>query len=207
LFFGRQNWKEPASPSASEGGPPQIHSGEGTWWGALAERILGWGLAGLAALLILLLCGLAAWFLMRWLLSRTPAEKKKHGFWDMLLWWISMLWRSLSDIFKRIGFSRTAGTGAQRIFSALLRWGRRSGFPLHGNETPMEYSLRLSGLFPSLGRDIHAIIEEYHRQVYGERVLSREQLASARSALKRLRSPFHWPLRLRRWFLSSGATA
>lgn len=204
LFLGRQIRHEPPRPSTPENVPARFASGEGTGWGALLERIVGWGLMGLAGLLILLLCGLAAWFVLRWLLSRTPEERRRHGYWDRLLWWIRGLWGTLAAAWRRIGLSGDQEKRAPRIYGALLRWGQRSGFPSVGSETPMEYGLRLTGLFPSLGRDIRAIIEEYQLEVYGERVLSKEQLASAGSALKRLRSPFHWPLRFKMWFLSSG---
>lgn len=204
LFFGRQLRHDPPPPSAPKNVPSPTTSFEGTWWGELLERTLAWGLSGLAALLFFLACLLAAWYLLRWLVSRAPTEGTEQGYWDRLLCWVRGLWGTLTAIQCRIGLCREAVKRAPQFYGALLRWGRRSGFPPKGSETPMEYGLRLTGLFPLLGRDIMAIVEVYHRGVYAERLLSREHMELAGSALKKLHSPLLWPLRFKLWFLSSG---
>jgi hypothetical protein len=45
------------------------------------------------------------------------------------------------------------------------------------------------------------IIEVFNETVYGEIILNENQLTTAQSAWRRLRSPLHWPLRLKTWFL------
>ena len=64
----------------------------------------------------------------------------------------------------------------------------------------MEYGLRLKNQFPPLKREIELIIKAFNQEVYGEFTLNVERLAEAESAWDRLRSPLHWPLRLKTWF-------
>jgi hypothetical protein len=80
-------------------------------------------------------------------------------------------------------------------------WGRHSGFPHFLSETPREYGLRLKNRFPSLAKEIESIIEAFNQEVYAEITLSEKQLSQVRFALRRLRSPIHWPSRLKSWFL------
>ena len=97
---------------------------------------------------------------------------------------------------------RTKGyRGAVQLYAALLTWGRHSGLPYFLSETPAEYGLRLKYRFPSLKTEIELIIEAFNQEVYGEIILDSEQCAIAQFAWRRLRSPLHWPSRLKTWFL------
>jgi len=93
-----------------------------------------------------------------------------------------------------IGYPRAA-----QIYASLCHWGRYSGFPHLASETPREYGLRLRNRFPSLGREIQVIIEAFNHEVYGEITLPDQQMVSAQFAWRRLRSPAHWPSRLKAW--------
>jgi len=68
------------------------------------------------------------------------------------------------------------------------------------NETPLEYGLRLKNRFPLLKREIALIIEAFNQEAFGEITLDEQQSAEAKSAWRRLRSPLHWPSRLKNWF-------
>jgi hypothetical protein len=94
-----------------------------------------------------------------------------------------------------------AHKGAVQLFTALLSWGRHSGLPHFLSETPREYGLRLENRFPSLEKEIESIIEAFNLEVYGEIILNDQEWAIAESAWRRLRSPFHWPSRLKSWLL------
>jgi hypothetical protein len=91
--------------------------------------------------------------------------------------------------------------GAVQLYAALRMWGRHSGFPHFLSETPREYGLRLKNRFPSLAKEIESIIEAFNQEVYAEIILTEKQLSQVRFALRRLRSPIHWPSRLKSWFL------
>lgn len=64
----------------------------------------------------------------------------------------------------------------------------------------MEYGLRLKYQFPSLRKEIDLIIKAFNQEVYGEIILNDQQWTEAESAWRKLRSPLHWPLRLKTWF-------
>jgi hypothetical protein len=83
------------------------------------------------------------------------------------------------------------------IYRTLLRWGRRSGLPHFSSETPNEYGQRLDHRFPSLKGEIDLIIETFNQEFFGGISLNKEQLAKSLSAWRRLRSPLHWPYRLK----------
>jgi hypothetical protein len=67
------------------------------------------------------------------------------------------------------------------------------------SETPYEYGFRLKGRFPALGSEIEQIVEIFHREIYAEKELQMTERIAGRSAWRRLRSPCHWPARLRSW--------
>jgi hypothetical protein len=92
---------------------------------------------------------------------------------------------------------------AVQLYAAFLNWGRRSGLPHFVNETPTEYSLRLHYRFPLLKGEIESITEAFNREVYGELTIDEQQLSTAASALRTLRSPLHWLSRFKTWFRRS----
>ena len=89
---------------------------------------------------------------------------------------------------------------AIQFYSALLKWGRRSGLPHLLSETPVEYGSRLKMQFPSLTGEIGGIVEAFNLEVYGEVALDDEQMSLAKLSWRRLRSPRYWPIRLKSWF-------
>ncbi len=60
---------------------------------------------------------------------------------------------------------------------------------------------RLKKHFPILREEIMAIIEAFNQETYGNRIISKDQLSDLTKALKRLRSPKHWPSRLKNWLI------
>jgi len=174
---------------------------ESSWWVVLLEKIFAWVFGGVFGLMVLVISGLALFFLFRWLLSRTPIAQRKQGAGHPILWWIERLRVFLLSCWRWIIRRGKGHKGAVQLFTALLSWGRHSGLPLFLSETPREYGLRLKDRFPSLKREIESIIEAFNQEVYGEIILNEQQLAIVESALRRLRSPFNWPSRLKTWFL------
>jgi hypothetical protein len=192
---------ENPSPPATGGIGNLTSPVESSWWMNLFEKILTWLFGGLIGLIILVVTGLALFFLFRWLLSRTRISQKRHSTRYSILLWVERLRLLLLSWLQRIRNGVKCYKGAVHVYTALLTWGRRSGLPHFLSETPMEYGLRLKARFPSLKGEIELIIEAFHQEVYGEIILDERQLALTRFAWRRLRSPIYWPSRLKTWFL------
>jgi hypothetical protein len=206
LFF-RARLRQEVSSSSSGGDEAElIFSGESSWWSELVARILEWGFLGLGVLIGLILCALGAWYLLRWLFSKTPkAEKRRRITWKLLLWWAQRLWTSLAMGLQRAGQRLKGYREAVQLYRGLLRWGSRSGLPHVLSETPAEYGSRLGKQFPSLSGEIEGIVGAFNLMVYGEVTLDDEQMTLAKLSWRRLRSPRYWPVRLRSWFFQQSS--
>jgi hypothetical protein len=178
-----------------------VSPGESSWWVELLEKILGWGLGGLLGLTLLIIFGLAVFYLFRWLFSRTPIHQRRQGSWHLILLWVERLRVFLLSCWRGMARRVKGYKGAAQLYTALLSWGRHSGLLHFLSETPTEYGLRLKYRFPSLKKEIELIIEAFNQEIYGEIILNEQQLAMTQSALRRLWSPLHWPSRLKTWFL------
>jgi hypothetical protein len=200
FLFGKQRRQESLAPSMIRNEPQHIPSGESSWWSELVQKIMGWGFLGLGLLIGLILCALGAWYLMRWLLSRTSKEERKPIHWQQVFLWAQRLWTALGIGFK-LALQRLKGyRDAVQLYHAFLKWGRRSGLPHLVCETPAEYGFRLRQRFPSLAGEIGGIVEAFNLVVYGETALDDAQLSLARLSWNRLCSPRHWPARLKSLF-------
>ena len=170
----------------------------------LLETILGWGVGSLVGLIALILAGFGVWYIVRWLLSKTPANERRQNQKGLIVLWImrlrAMLLLCWEQVFRRVqGYRRAA-----QLYRALLDWGRYSGLPHRLTETPLEYGSRLKHHFPAVQKEIELIIEVFHQEIYGELILNTQQFTTAHRALQRLHSPFYWPSRLRSWVLQPG---
>ena len=204
LFFHSRIRPEAASTSFGADEAEFASSAESSWWMDLLGKIFGWGLLGLGGLIALILCGLGAWYLFRWLLSRIPTGERGKGQWDLILLWAVRLRAMLLLVWGKI-LGRVKGyRNAVQLYAALLGWGRYSGMPHFLSETPAEYGLRLRHRFPAVKREIEVIVDAFNQEVYGQIVLNEELLATARLAWRRLLSPVYWPSRLRSWLLQRG---
>jgi hypothetical protein len=201
IFMGKAIRSEPSSGSTKGGTGDLISPTESSWWIELLEKILAWVLGGVFGLMVLVISGLALFFLFRWLFSRTSLVQRRERTGHSILWWIERLRLFLLSCWKWVIRRGKGHEGAVQLFTALLSWGRHSGLPHFLSETPREYGLRLKNRFPSLKKEIESIIEAFNQQVYGELILNEQQLAIAESAWRRLRSPFYWPSRLKTWLL------
>ncbi len=204
ISMRRQSRLVDTAASTGGAGVEVVAPGHGSWWTELLGRIIAWGFLGVVGLIVLVISGVGVWYLFRWLLSRTPARETRKGQWDLILSWADKLWAALLFFWGKILHRVRGYKGAVEIYTALLGWGRYSGMPHFLSETPAEYGLRLKGQFPAVKRETEVIIEAFNQVVYGETVLSQQQLATAQLAWRKLLSPLHWPSRLRSWFLQPG---
>jgi len=193
--------------TAQEGYRPSRQGGPGSHLPVLShsepdifQSILTWGSIGLACIIGLAILVFGAYWLIRWLAARGPADDQKVGIWVLLL--------RLLDLFKTVFLLIPAAIrkrGHSRAgaypYALLERWGAHCGLPRHRNETPLEYGARLTRRFQNLGNDISRIVELYNRSVYGLIEPDDQQVMSARLCWHRIRSPLNWPARLRAWLL------
>ena len=202
LFMHGRKREAMTSQGSGESEVDFVPSGESSsWWVELLEKIGLWGAMGLFVMLGLVVAGFAIWYLTKWLFSRTARDKEPEGFWSLLVLWASNAWGLLTSLMDKIIRGRKGPKEAIQYYKALLGWGRRSGLPHLLNETPTEYSLRLSLRFPGVKKETGLITEAFCREVYGNRVPDARQLSRARIASHKMRSPLHWPFRLKSWFL------
>jgi hypothetical protein len=201
--YGRKQ-EEMTSQEAAGGHIDVTPSGEShSWWIELIEKIGLWGMMGFLVLAGLVAVGFGVWFLTKWLFSRTSIDREREGFWSLIVFWASNLWALLTALTGKIRGGGKDPMDAIRYYKSLLGWGKRSGLPHLQNETPTEYSLRLSHRFPGVTDETMLITNTFNQQVYGNRAPDADQLSKARIAVFKMFSPLHWPHRLRSWFSPS----
>jgi len=203
LFLPRHIRQEIVSVPKETSDLDGVSSTDGSWWAEIFEKVVFWAGAGLLALAVVVICGLALWWLIRWLFSRTGAGKKEREGRHLINSWAKRILAFFLSCLSRIsGMQRLKR--ARELYGSLLVWGRHSGLPRMISETPLEYGFRLKQQFPALEREIGLIIEAFNLEVYAERVLEEKTLKMLRVAWSTLRSPSNWPSRIRVWFLQSG---
>lgn len=212
FIFTPRTMRDATAPASgteeTDYGGPALDSG---WWaGPLGEalRYVAIGLGGLIALLFVVLL---IWLLLQWLFSRTAGDRRvdarcdiRHVLSQLIALLRTFIIFCLTVIGNVMGLMKHRERGTVQLYTALLRWGRRSGVPRLTSETPREYGLRLKRRFPAVKSDIASIIEAFNQTVYGGIVLKDRRLATAQAAWRTLRSPVYWVQRLKVWFLGPG---
>ncbi len=202
-FLFMRNAIRPETPSAPPGSGIGDLTGlaESGWWTELLGKTLVWVFGVLIGLVVLIVLGIAVFYLIRWLFSKTPMGQRRQSSWYLIPLWLERLRIFLFSCLGRIVHSIKGYKRAAQLYTALLNWGRHSGLPHFLSETPTEYGFRLKNRFPSLRAEIELIVEAFNQEVYGGIALRGRQLDLARFAWRRLRSPLYWPSRLKTWFL------
>ncbi len=180
--------------------PDLTSQGESSWWIDFFGKILTYGLWIVLGLFLLIIIGATLCCLYRWLLSRTAVSQERQGPWYPIVLWAERLRLFLHSCWRWLLRRMKGYEGAIQLYMALRTWGRYSGLPHSLSETPTEYGSRLKHRFPVLKREIEFIIEAFNETVYGEIILDENRLTTVQSAWHKLRSPLHWPLRLKSWF-------
>jgi hypothetical protein len=208
LFMGRRPATCCGAPSDT-GGESQLPlevADESSWWEEILEVVVMWGSIGLVGAALLVLMAVGLWVLARWLLSRTAPGENRTEEKPFLAFWAGRI-RAFLNYLRRWFHARGRRTRlAPRLFARLLSWGKRSGVFRLSSETPGEYGARLTKRFPAFKEEVDFIVELYHGEVYGDREMTETQSSAAGAVRRRLRSPAHWPSRLRSWFSRSEIT-
>jgi hypothetical protein len=166
------------------------------------EKVITWGIKGLAVLLLIGALSIILYYIIKWLLSRTARAQGDTERTYEIAPWFFRLWNTLVLLYRRLLLSIKGYKKASELYAVLLRWGQRSGLASLIHETPLEFGGRLDKCFPRLKNEIDVIVSTFNREVYGETTISSEGMKKALSAWHTLRSPSHWPLRLKTRFFS-----
>lgn len=200
LFAPRSMRSEPSSGS-SKNDSLNLMS-ESSRWPELLENIIKWGIKIAAVTMIVVIAGIALYYLIRWLFKKTVDVRRDIGKADKGTPWYVRLRGVLVSICKMILRKLSGYHKAAELYRMLLAWGRRSGIAGFINETPLEYAARLKCKFPRMQYEIDSIVSAFNSEFYGGINLPREIMASALSAWRRLRSPRNWPARIKRLFFA-----
>jgi len=164
--------------------------------GILHYLFIGIAIAILLAAGGFILYHLLKW-LSKWLLSRTMEEIDRKGIWKLLLSCILAAKRVLSTLWAKIFHPPDTSCAADKFYRRLLRWGRFSGLHHAVYETPKEYGIRLGHRFPQIEKEIRLIIHVHDEAIYGCISPDDHQISHTRLALRRIRNPFLWFVRIK----------
>jgi len=168
------------------------HESETQGWAELIIKFITWGIAVLLSLLVLSALAVLLWYLIRWLLSKTPVGKKIRPHSDPLLVWLYNKFNLLLKFMRSLLVSFRPYENAQQIYMFLQRWGKMSGLYRMPQETPEEYGNRLKTAIPGLEKELTEIVNAFNEEIYGKRRLDKARIARLKKAASRLRSPVFW---------------
>ena len=161
----------------------------------------GWVTSVLVLLAAIFVCGYLLHRLIRWLLSRTGGHETKPLRVDLIYRLLSNLAALCLSIWNGLRSKFNKPDSAGRVYTELLRWGRRSGVRASITETPIEYGMRLGGRIPHFRDEIDVIVEAYCMEIYGDIDISQKHMSSILSAQRKMRNPRYWLTRLKGWFI------
>lgn len=165
------------------------------------DTIIGMGFSGLAALVLVAAGGFLLYGLFRWLMSGdTPdrGQQQKHSFCQRIFLWLLKIRHLLA------GYKTRHNGWPVKSYLTLIRWGQNSGMPIRKSETPHEYGHRLSERFVPLEQEIKLVIHFFCLEIYGQQKFSEDAHNIVRKAVKSLRHPRFWVLRITSFFRGPG---
>ena len=199
MHGNRRSAGSAGSPVDSGGMPAAV--GESTTWSEWLLIIITWGFLGILGLVAIVLVLIGIWFLLRWLFAKTAVDGRQLPGHQRFLGWLGKWTARLFAACDRLR-SIAGQESAIHFYTALLRWGRRSGMPKRPCETPLEYGKRLQRQFADVAAEIDAIVAVANHYAYGNTAADPDQTTATRSALRKLQSPLLWPNRFKTRLLS-----
>jgi hypothetical protein len=196
LYMPRQGKLREAPGGSGPGGPGYSFTADSEPWMETVGRILAWLFGTALGIVILVVAAMAAFYVIRWLLSRTE-KRTGTGRYNCLLRMVLRFRDLLVLLAGRTRRLLRRHRTAADVYRALAGWSKRSGIRRGGSETTREFSSRLSGTFPSLANEIGSITEAFNRELYGQMAITGEEMALLKANQRRLASPSFWPARLR----------
>ncbi len=209
IWLGRILWssrrndvRPPPSPLKDQGSFAEVaRNTVETGW---LTSVLKWGTMALLAMTLLFLFYLLLRYLLKYLTTRTDSKHLRQFRVFDFPQWVKRLMAFVARILSRIPAPLKRVNSAEGLFTALMSWGRRSGIPHKRTDTPMEYGARLTAAFPGLRAEIETIIRLLYMETYGQLALDHLQIATGRSAKRRLAHPVFWKDRIKAWIFAPG---
>ncbi len=196
LYMPRQGKLREAPGGSGPSGAGHLFAADSEPWMEMAGTILAWLFGTALGIIVLVVAAMAAFYVVRWLLSRTE-KKTGTGRRNCLLRTVLQFRDLLILLAGRARRLLRRPRTAADVYRALAGWSKRSGIRRGGSETTREFSSRLSETFPSLANEIGSITEAFNRELYGQMTITGEQMALLKANRRRLASPSLWPARLR----------
>ncbi len=194
FLFAPRRMQARGTPLSGDGAPsganPVADGGDAGW----LEILVGYGLAGVLILMLILVMGWLLYLAVQYLFSlQSPEKAFRPSFFPFSFWrpaaWFRRIKNWFSAVFEKI---QTAG----QVYQGLVLWGKRSGVKQRTGETPAEYAARLCICFSPVQSQICLILNAFELELYGGRKLSCAQVRQARDALKTLGRPSLWRMRI-----------
>ncbi len=203
FLFQRKNLRTGSIGDARQAiDPSGLDGTQGGGWAWWIAKAAAWVFATFLVLVAVSILILSLWYLSRWLMSRTWSGRKVEWDSDPLLTWLRKKLDFLVFMVKATALTFRSHKSAGEIYTALQKWGRRSGLTRLPQETPTEYGNRMKGALPRLEQEFVVIIDAFNEEFYGENRLDGIRLHKARKAMHRLRWPSLWFSRMRLLFFS-----
>lgn len=155
-------------------------------------------------LIILMILGYILFKFFQWLMEKHPQKKEareQHLFFKNILILLQHIIRGVKILIRNLTYRME---NAAEGFLQLSLWGRRSGIPKKYDETPSEYCSRLGTHFKLLANDITIVQQAFIKEVYAKKRISQRDLSTVKAALKRMRLPGFWWIRIKSLFFYDG---
>ena len=200
FIFGRNRFQIETGSSGTAGADMNlVDPSPGSPVEVFLREVIGWGLAGILGLIAVGVFVFLMNRLIRWLLEKNTVGEIKPQSATWIFKLLSLFITIPQGLWNRVLYLLRGFDSAAAVYAGVLCWGRRSGLPPVPSETAGEYGIRLKRQFPKLKEEIEMIIEAFNREVYGKIMIEKRSLAGIAAALNRMRSPRHWPSRMRGW--------
>ncbi len=191
--LGRPQSQAAAPVESDTAGPLAAVPGESPAWLMLIERILTWGLLGTVAVITLILVIYSAYRILVFLFSPGKSDEglSPGQFIRFLLRTITAVLKSLLSNIGLLKDNMRSARGNKspeglRAFHKLCAWGSGAGLPREENETPAEYSSRLSLWSGNYAPAVKTICNAVQSEVYAGCTLQNSELTDLRKAVSRL---------------------
>jgi hypothetical protein len=200
FIFGRSRFQIETGGSGTVGSDMNlVDPSLGSPGEVFLREVIGWGLAGILGLIAVGVFVYLMNRIIRWFLEKNTVGEIKPQSAPWIFKLFSLFIIIPQGLWNRVLYLLRGFDSAAAVYAGVHCWGRRSGLPPVPSETAGEYGIRLKRQFPKLKEEIEMIIEAFNREVYGKIMIEQRSLAGIAAALNRMRSPRHWPSRMRGW--------
>lgn len=169
----------------------------------LVEEILKWLTISIGVIMAAVVIIVLVRLILKYLLARGKTSTPEK--FDLLAFfrWILGILKALYNTIRKKTLIPDQRVTARELYLKLLVWGQRSGLKKRQWETPREFLLNISRIFPEVAVQATCVIDLVYEEAYREVPLNERHLVSGKTALRKMRTPRLWPRRLKNWLFTS----